>query len=319
MLRSVRCCEVALKRRPLLPLPRSRRGRYEGRLKKQDRSVDGPVPANRTCRPPSAAPCSPCLAPGGADMRADSRNRIGAWTASSTRIGLAARDAWTRLSTLLFFNRQLLSLLLVLGVQPGLVSWAGEQVDYGRVKGDALKEVLRPLPPKEPDEALRLLEVIEGFSVEYVAHEPLVLDPVAAAIDENGLLYVAEDADYPYRPKEGEKPLGRIRLLKDSDNDGYYEESHLFADGLLWPAGVAPWKGGVFVAAPPDIWYLKDTNGDGKADIREKVYTGFGTGNQQAMLNNLQWGLDHKIYASVAGNGGFVRRADRPAEIGRGH
>ena len=247
-------------------------------------------------------------------MRADSRNRIGAWTASSTRIGLAARDAWTRLSTLLFFNRQLLSLLLVLGVQPGLVSWAGEQVDYGRVKGDALKEVLRPLPPKEPDEALRLLEVIEGFSVEYVAHEPLVLDPVAAAIDENGLLYVAEDADYPYRPKEGEKPLGRIRLLKDSDNDGYYEESHLFADGLLWPAGVAPWKGGVFVAAPPDIWYLKDTNGDGKADIREKVYTGFGTGGSQYILNNLQWGLDHKIYASVAGNGGFVRRADRPDE-----
>ncbi len=138
--------------------------------------------------------------------------------------------------------------------------------------------MLNPLPPKEPAEALRSLEVIEGFSVEFVAHEPLVLDPAAAAIDENGLMYVAEDADYPYRPAEGEPPKGRIRLLKDNDGDGYYEESHVFAESLLWPAGIAPWKGGVFVTAPPDIWYLKDTNGDFKADIKEKVFTGFGTG-----------------------------------------
>src|SRR5438046_5259496 len=125
-------------------------------------------------------------------------------------------------------------------------------------------------------------------------------------------MYVAENADYPYRPEAGERPRGKIRLLKDHDGDGYYEESHLFADGLLWPAGVAPWKGGVFVAAPPDIWYLKDTNGDGKADIREKVYTGFGIGGSQYILNNLQWGLDHKIYAAVAGNGGNVFRPEVP-------
>ena len=74
-----------------------------------------------------------------------------------------------------------------------------------------------------------------------------------------------------------------------------------------WAAGIAPWKGGVFVAAPPDIWYLKDTDGDHKADVREKWFTGFGTQNQQAMLNNLQWGLDHKVWRSTAGNGGAVR------------
>lgn len=187
---------------------------------------------------------------------------------------------------------------------------AGEAPKYEELKGDALRTVLKPIPPKEPLEALRTLEVIKGFSVEFVAHEPLVLDPVAAAIDENGLMYVAEDADYPYSPEAGKKPLGRIRLLKDNDGDGYYEESHLFADGLLWPAGVAPWKGGVFVTAPPDIWYLKDTDGDGKADVREKVFTGFGMGGSQYVLNNLQWGIDHRIYASVAGNGGLIRRAD---------
>ncbi|HXJ71516.1 MAG TPA: PVC-type heme-binding CxxCH protein, partial [Candidatus Dormibacteraeota bacterium] len=182
------------------------------------------------------------------------------------------------------------------------------ETPIGALRGEALKDLLKPIPVKEPAEAIRCLQVIDGFSVEFVAHEPLVLDPVAAAIDENGLLYVAEDADYPYRPEEGKRPLGRIRVLRDRDGDGFYEESVLFADGLLWPAGVAPWKGGVFVTAPPDIWFLQDTNGDLKADVKEKVYTGFGTAGSQYILNNLQWGLDHKIYASVAGNGGAVSR-----------
>jgi putative membrane-bound dehydrogenase-like protein len=201
-------------------------------------------------------------------------------------------------------------LLFGLGCSPGFVCLNAADPDYERLKGDALKEVLRPVPPKEPAQAIRLLEVIDGFSVEFVAHEPLVLDPVAAAIDENGLMYVAEDADYPYQPEKGELPKGRIRVLKDNDGDGFYEESHLFAEGLLWPAGVAPWKGGIFVTAPPDIWYLKDTDGDFAVDVREKVYSGFGTGGSQYILNNLQWGLDHKIYAAVAGNGGMVGRAD---------
>src|SRR5262245_26341463 len=107
---------------------------------------------------------------------------------------------------------------------------AATEVPFGELKGDALKEVLRPIPPLAPAEALRSLEVINGFSVEFVAHEPLVLDPVAAAIDENGLLYVAEDADYPYRPAEGEQPLGRIRVLRDRNGGGFFEESAVFAD-----------------------------------------------------------------------------------------
>ena len=73
-----------------------------------------------------------------------------------------------------------------------------------------------------------------------------------------------------------------------------------------------PWKGGVFVASCPDIWYLKDTDGDGKADVRRKVYTGFGAENPQAIVNNLQFWLDHKIYGTTAGNGGEVRPVDRP-------
>ncbi len=173
-----------------------------------------------------------------------------------------------------------------------------------------LKEFLKPLPPKPIDEVLQSFETVAGFEMQLVAREPLVNDPIAACFDEDGNLYVCEMRDYPYKPAEGRTPIGTLRLLKDTNGDGTFDESHVFAEHLLWAGGVAPWKGGVYVAAAPDIWYLKDTDGDNKADVRRKVYTGFGTGNQQAMLNNLTWWLDHRIYGSTAGNGGNVRYED---------
>jgi len=190
-----------------------------------------------------------------------------------------------------------------------------------RLNGDAsvpdpteveLKEFLKPVPPKTPAEALKTFETVDGFRMELVAAEPLVYNPAAAAFDEDANLYVCELRDYPYKPQPGKQPLGRVRLLRDSRGTGDYDESHVFADNLQWPAGIVPWKGGVFVAAGPDVWYLKDTDGDGKADVRRKVYTGFGTENPQAIVNNLQFGLDHKIYGTTAGNGGEVRHVDRP-------
>jgi putative membrane-bound dehydrogenase-like protein len=197
------------------------------------------------------------------------------------------------------------ALSMLLRISP---SFADEHLSREELDSLSLEEYLKPVPPKTIEEAMAAFEIIEGFSLELVASEPLVVDPVAAAIDENGLLYVAELLDYPYKPKEGEKPLGRIRLLEDTDDDGVYDESHIFTDGLLWAAGIACWKGGIFATAPPDIWYFKDTDGDGEADGRDKAYTGFGTDGAQYTLNNLVWGLDHKIYASVAGNGGEVVR-----------
>jgi putative membrane-bound dehydrogenase-like protein len=175
---------------------------------------------------------------------------------------------------------------------------------------EELKAFLKPMPAKSIDEVIRSFETLPGFEMQLVAKEPLVHDPIAAAFDENGNLYVCEMRDYPYKPREGKPPIGTLRLLKDLDGDGTFDESHVFADNLLWAGGVAPWKGGVFVAAPPNIWYMKDTDGDNRADLMRKMYTGFGTGNQQAMLNNLTWGLDHKIYGSTAGNGGTVSYAD---------
>lgn len=190
----------------------------------------------------------------------------------------------------------------------------GEFLSEQELEDLNLQEYLQPIPGLEPIEALKSLEVIPGLTIELAAHEPTVVDPVAGAIDEQGNFYVAELRDYPFRPEDKAQPLGRIRLLRDNDGDGFYEASTIFADGLLWAAGVAAWKGGVFVSAPPDIWYFKDTTGDGVADEKHRVFTGFGTDGSQYILNNLIWGMDHRIYASVAGNGGEVRLANDLSE-----
>ncbi len=181
----------------------------------------------------------------------------------------------------------------------------------GDPEGVTLAEFLKPVPARSPEEAARSFEVLDGFHMELVAHEPDVTDPVAACFDENGGMYVAEMIDYPYRPKEGATPLGRVRYLQDTDGDGRYDRSWIFADKIVWPTGVACWKGGVYVAAAPDIWYLKDTDGDHRADVREKVFSGFGDRNQQGGVNNLNWHVDHKIYGSGSTNGGEIRPADK--------
>jgi putative membrane-bound dehydrogenase-like protein len=170
------------------------------------------------------------------------------------------------------------------------------------------------VPPTEPAEAEKSFEVLHGFRMQLVAAEPHLASPVDLAYDEDGRAYVVEMRDYPYPEEKNAPPTefpGTVRLLVDDDGDGRFDRSTIFADGLAWPTSVACWKGGVFVAAAPDIWYFKDTDGDGRADIRRKVFTGFGRYNVQAIMNNLRWGLDNRLYGAAAGNGGTVRHAER--------
>jgi putative membrane-bound dehydrogenase-like protein len=186
--------------------------------------------------------------------------------------------------------------------------------------GIAYSQETFPRPPAlSPEQAVAAFQVLHGFRMELLAAEPLVTDPVAMAYDEDGRAYVCEMNDYPYTDKANhrpsqvnptDQPIGKVRLLTDDDGDGRFDRATVFAEGLSWPTGVACWKGGVFVAATPDVWYFKDTNADGVADVREKVFTGFNKLNVQAVMNNLVWGLDNRIYGAGGSNGGEVRAGD---------
>jgi putative membrane-bound dehydrogenase-like protein len=173
----------------------------------------------------------------------------------------------------------------------------------------SFKEELPRIPPTEPRDALATFRLRPGFRMELVAAEPLVVDPVDMAFDEDGRLFVVEMIDYPFRV---DPPLGRLRLLEDDDGDGRMDRSSVYADRLPWPTGLVLHDGGVFVCAAPDILWLKDTDGDRKADVREVVFTGFGFSNVQGLLNNPKWGVDGWIYGSAGSNGGTVRSLRKP-------
>jgi putative membrane-bound dehydrogenase-like protein len=173
-------------------------------------------------------------------------------------------------------------------------------------------EDLPRVPPVEATNALKTFQVKPGFQLQVAAAEPLVVDPIDICFDENGRLFVVEMRDYSER-RDVTPHLGRVRMLEDADGDGTYERATIYADDLPWPTGVFHYDGGVFVIASPDIWYCKDTDGDGKADVRRAVFTGFGAGldklNMQALPNSLRWGLDNRIHGQTAGNGGRINRA----------
>ena len=155
--------------------------------------------------------------------------------------------------------------------------------------------------------ALRLAD--PSLTIECVAAEPNVVDPVSMTWDEDGAMYVVEMRDYPMGP-EG----GTVRRLTDDDQDGVYEHAAIFADNLPFPNSALACNGGLLVTAAPDIWFLKDTNGDGVADERRVVLTGFHEGNQQLRINHLFLGLDNWVYAANGRSDGTVRRPDDPAE-----
>lgn len=200
-----------------------------------------------------------------------------------------------------------LAAVLVIGRSPTAAADNAPDAETAKNLADELPRIA----PKEPQDALKTFEVLHGFSMQLIAHEPMVADPTCSVIDENGLMYVVEMRGYPYQKEKGTPPIGQVRVLKDQDGDGVYEKSSVFVDQLSWPTGVALWRGGVYVAVAPDIWYFKDTDGDRKADVKRKVFTGFGVRNVQALLNNLKWGLDHRIYGATAANAGDVVRADQ--------
>lgn len=150
--------------------------------------------------------------------------------------------------------------------------------------------------PLTPKLALDSIHVPNGFKVELVAAEPLVQDPVAIDWAPDGKLWVAEMADYPSGING--KPGGRVRFLEDPDCDGFYDNSTVFIEGLNFPAGVMSWRNGVLIAAAPDIIYAEDRDGDGRADVREVLFTGFKQGNQQLRVNGLSWGLDNWVHGA---------------------
>ncbi len=130
----------------------------------------------------------------------------------------------------------------------------------GLVESMPLDDLLREVPypgPKSPQQSLAVMKARPGFQVELMAAEPLVRDPIAMAWGPDGRLWVVEMGDYP-RGVDGRGGQGGVvRFLEDTDDDGRYDRSTVFLDGLGFPTGVAPWRDGVLVTCAPTCFMPK--------------------------------------------------------------
>lgn len=168
--------------------------------------------------------------------------------------------------------------------------------------------VARPLAPAE---ALKTFAVPPGYRIELVAAEPLVQDPIMLEWDPAGRLWVIELPGYmrDISAKGELDPVGRIVVLQDRDRDGVMDTRTVFADGLVQPRALKVLDHGVLVGEPPDIWLLRDTDGDLRSDTKTRVAGNFGRrlANVEINANSFYWALDNRIYSSGLAADQFLR------------
>ena len=205
----------------------------------------------------------------------------------------------------------------------GLLLLAGTTLqgcgDRDRPDPDAIvtaPAVLPRLAPAEDDQADRIpFTVPEGFVAERIAGPPLVTHPMFACFDDRGRLYVAgTPGEYHELDAEARlaDPPDWIRCLEDTDGDGVFDRSTLFADKLTYPEGILWHDGAVYTASPPSLWRLEDTDGDGVADRRDELATGFPFTGIADDMHGPCLGPDGYLYCGVGRFEQAIRRPGGP-------
>jgi uncharacterized protein len=153
-----------------------------------------------------------------------------------------------------------------------------------------------------PEESKKHIQVPVDFTLDLFAAEPNVMHPIAMAWDEKGRLYVLITKDYP-NERKASGGSDYILICEDTDKDGKADKFTQFASGLSIPTGMVFANGGLIVSQAPDMIFLKDTDGDDKADEKKILFTGFGTGDTHAGPSSLHYGFDNWIWGCIGYSG----------------
>ena len=149
-----------------------------------------------------------------------------------------------------------------------------------------------PVPADPPP-----FEVPEGFTIDRVAGPPLVERPIMASFDDRGRLYVSDSAGVNLRGSELIKdPPHKIRLLEDTDGDGRFDTSRVWADKMVFPQGLLWHEGAVYCTSPPGFWKLEDTSGAGVCDRRTELITGLANTGVADDAHGACLGPDGRLY-----------------------
>ncbi|QJE97889.1 PVC-type heme-binding CxxCH protein [Luteolibacter luteus] len=170
----------------------------------------------------------------------------------------------------------------------------------GYLKRELITKAQKPI---SPEESMKLAQVPVGFELALFASEPDIVNPIFVNWDHKGRAFVIQTVDYPNNLHEGNIGNDKIIIAEDKDNDGRADKFTTFADKLSIPTSLVFANGGVICTNGSDMLFLKDTNGDDKADVREVLFTGFNMGDTHAGVSNLRYGHDGWIYATIGYSG----------------
>ena len=187
----------------------------------------------------------------------------------------------------------------VLGVLLALTLFTSSKPDDSRAQSPAPVENVSSLPPRTPDDERKALHVPPGFEIQLVAAEPDIHKPLNLAFDDRGRLWVTSTVEYPYPAREGTRPRDTVKVLSDFQADGRAKKIETFADGLNIPIGLLPLPSAraALVHNIPNIYLMRDVDGDGRSDTREVFYGIYGNRDTHGMTNAFSWGFDGWIYA----------------------
>ena len=172
--------------------------------------------------------------------------------------------------------------------------------------------------PFTPDESMKFIQIPAEFKLELFASEPDIIEPIAFNFDERGRLWVIEAINYPNVVLNGAPGDDRIKIVEDTNGDGRADKFTVFAEHLNLPTSLVFANGGVVVAAAPHMLFLKDTNGDDKADTRQILSTGWGTRDTHAGPSSLMYGHDNYIWGTVGYSGFNGTMNGRQMQFGQG-
>lgn len=175
-----------------------------------------------------------------------------------------------------------------------------EVIMPGYLKRQAITQAQLPLSPAE---SAKMIQVPPGFEVSLFASEPDIVNPIHIAWDHRGRAFVVETVDYPNNLQADNIGNDRITICEDTNGDGRADKFTRFADKLSIPTSLVFANGGVIITNGSQLLFLKDTDGDDRADVREVLVDGFSMRDTHAGPSNLRYGFDNWIYATIGYSG----------------
>jgi putative heme-binding domain-containing protein len=171
--------------------------------------------------------------------------------------------------------------------------------DLVRAQKPAPVENVSSFPHRTPEEERKALHLPPGFEIQLVAAEPDIHKPLNLAFDDRGRLWVTDTVEYPFPRPVGTPGRDTVKILSDFRPDGRAGKIQTFADGLNIPIGLLPYPSGreAIVHNIPNLYLMQDTDGDGRADVRQVLYGVIGHRDTHGMTNAFTWGFDGWIYA----------------------